>query len=167
MTRTIARTLGLTVLLMAATPLLTSPARANTVAGTQSPVAALAHSYIVTLNRSLATGNFSGLGAMFEAGAAITERSALSPQGMALSGVATATTTVRGRSAIVGFYRHLAATAPGTRWVVGSTHQVSATTIVLYAQAAGAGSPAMHSTQRLTERNGRIANLTWTIYYLQ
>jgi hypothetical protein len=135
---------------------------AHAVTPSQSRLATLTHSYFVVLNRGLATGNVSGLSSIIAPTATLTERSA-----MVHGAPSTQTNTIRDRSAIVRFYRHLAADFPGGHWVVGIQNQVSPTTMVVYARAAGAqGRPSLYSVQRVTVRSGKIIRLNLMLDYL-
>jgi hypothetical protein len=159
--------LGGTSILLAATPALTSRPLASRGGIADPPVSqsrlvALTQSYFIALNDSLATGNFSGLGAIIAPAATLTERSALVHRVPF-----TQASAVRGRSAILRFYRHLSADFPGGHWIVGIRNQVSPTTMVVYARAASArGTQSLYSSQRVTVRNGKIVSLDLLLDYL-
>jgi hypothetical protein len=156
-----------TALLLAAIPAIQSPAlasgRASAVPASQSRTAALTRSYFATLNHALATGSYSGLGKIFAARATLIERSSLT-----LSELRPYISTIRGRNAIIQFYRQFSADVAGSRWIVGVMNQVSPTTIVAYSRVVGAQSaPLLYAMQRLTVRNGKIARVDLTLYYVK
>jgi hypothetical protein len=159
------RTVTFTALLLTTTalapPALASPRAAEP--ASPSRLVELTRSYLAALNHGLATGSFSGLAAIVAPGATLTERSSLSREAQLCCA-----TTVRGRSAIVRFYRRLSADVPGRRWIVGVMNQVSPTTMVVYTRASeGPHAPALYSSHRVAMNNGEIVSLTLTLYYLQ
>jgi hypothetical protein len=167
MSRRILLTATFAALLLTAIPAIQSPALASEGGRPDLPspfrLAALTHSYFVALDYGQATGNFSALGAMIAPAATLTERSML-----VHSDAFAETRTLRGRSAIISFYRHLAADFPGGRWIVGIRNQVSPTTVVVYARGIDAqGRPSLYSVQRVTVRNGKITRLNLVLDYLQ
>jgi hypothetical protein len=162
----ITRTLGLAILLVAAAPLLPLAASAHDPGAApryHSQAAAVAESYVTTLNSSLATHNLRGLAALFAPHAIVTERVTRGPDGITPHSGAT---TVRGRASIVRFYRQLGAELSGRPWMVGTTNQISPTTIEIYAQTRSSSFPVAYSVQRLTERNGLITQVDWTLNYV-
>jgi hypothetical protein len=159
MFRRILLTATVTALLLTATPALASRGGIADPPPSQSRLAAVTQSYFATLNHALATGSFAGLRVLFAARATLTERSSLTDSSPHIS-------TVRGRSTIIQFYRHLSADVVGSRWIVGVMNQVSPTTMLVYARIVGAQSiPLLYATQRLTMRSGKIVRVDLTVYH--
>jgi hypothetical protein len=166
MSRPIILALALGVLLLTATPAAPSPVSASpqtsAVPASQSRLAELTRSYFVTLNRALATGQFSGLGAIFTARATLTARSFLTRTGPAQ------TSRFRGLAGIKRYYRTYLAAFPGTHWEVDLLQPLSPTTIVAHALAVGTrASPVLYSVQRITMRNAKIIHLALALYFVK
>lgn len=165
MSRRIALSLGLGILLLTATPTVPSPAlasqRVSTPTANRSRVAALTQSYFAALNHALVTGSFSGLRTLFAARVTLTERSSLM-----FTDPTSQIRTVRDRSAVIRAYRRLSANVTGSRWIVGTMNQVSPATMVVYAHTTdGQRTPSLYSTHRLSVRKGTIVRVDLTLYY--